>query len=1166
MNLKWLSISVSTFLISLLLPQPQTATLNYVTPTDGCPGDKTPCYTLEEYANQQDTYFINNSTFYFFPGLHKLEDSIRIINTNNLSFCGYNEMVKIAFNSAATIQWENCSDIEIKSLVITLVDDFTYSIVFECTHSVEMFNISILGNGNNGCSSILSNTSMLNITNSQFIGIHGCLGAALMIISSSITFTGSNTFKNNIAMYGGAIYLHNSVLIIQADRANFFTNNSIKRYKDSCSTCNLVQQIEANHGCGGAVYSTFSTIRLTGQSKVTFSENKALPTTGDYYYYGYGGALAIVNGSFITKVSVLFYNNKAENLGGAILLEDVNSKFLGSITFDNNTADTGGALHIAHTNISFNVDQSENNLSSSITTFQNNIAYYFGGAIEGDKSILTFAKSVLFEANTVHGYGGAMSLSDTSKLILAPKLNISFTNNHAYYSGGALFIDDFQCSPGSLVPLECFLSIQSSDPTTENIILHFENNSAGSTGSTLYGGQLNKCRLYYRTNYTVDKCGNRPCHDYCDDALKLFMNMSRIVLYNKSESATNISSQAEQIKFCQDGNIIMNSYRYISLYPGEQFNVELVALGQTGFPVPTTIFNENSYEISLFPSSQSITGACYNLSLQLYSSVNNTYTSFDLYPQNPCQGLINGLTLDIFIEPCPLGFELSENQLCSCNKKLLKFTQKCSIDTSTVSIEREKNDFWIFQMDLDVLVIHEFRCPLDYCTSSLLNVTLSDPSVQCDFNRTGIVCGQCRKNFSLVLGSLHCIPCNNNYTALILLFMIAGVALITITFLFRLTVSVGTLSGLLFYSNIIQANHQAYFPRATINFFTIFTSWLNLDLGIETCFYDGMDIYTYSWLQFLFPFYVWFLVGCIILACRYSQSIAQRFGQNPVAVLATLLLMSYSKILSAVIVPLTWTYLTYYYSTLNETRSVVWMYDASIPHFGEPKHTALGLFAILCIVVFVLPYISLLFFGYWLQSCSNWWILSWLNKIKPFMDAYHAPYRKHTRYWTGLLLLSRLGLFLTFAINANGSESVNILVVSSVSIALLAIQKRVYQHWLKDALESSFLLNLGIFSVATFYLKEEPEDDESQLILSSISVGIAFVTFLGILLFHISLMLPFIQISLLLSKILRITPAKDQTRAEDKDATELQALPTSTEINIDLREPLLEITESQATT
>ena len=92
-------------------------------------------------------------------------------------------------------------------------------------------------------------------------------------------------------------------------------------------------------------------------------------------------------------------------------------------------------------------------------------------------------------------------------------------------------------------------------------------------------------------------------------------------------------------------------------------------------------------------------------------------------------------------------------------------------------------------------------------------------------------------------------------------------------------------------------------------------------------------------------------IGLIVIICHCSQSIAKRLGQNPVAVLATLLLMSYSKILGAVIVPLTstWTYLTYYTKS-NETKRVVWMYDASVPYFGESGHTALGLFAILCIV------------------------------------------------------------------------------------------------------------------------------------------------------------------------------------------------------------------------
>ena len=60
-------------------------------------------------------------------------------------------------------------------------------------------------------------------------------------------------------------------------------------------------------------------------------------------------------------------------------------------------------------------------------------------------------------------------------------------------------------------------------------------------------------------------------------------------------------------------------------------------------------------------------------------------------------------------------------------------------------------------------------------------------------------------------------------------------------------------------------------------------------------------------------------------------------------------------------------------------------------------------------------------------------------------------------------------------------------------------------------------------------------------------------------------MLPVIQKSLLLSTILRITPVtENQTTSGAKDTAELCALPTSTEVDVDLREPLLEVTESQA--
>ena len=1192
--MKWSLVMVSVILIvvSLLLPETAT-TLNYVVPIVNdmkirCPGagGKAPCYTLQEYASQQDTYFINNTIFYFFPGLHKLEESLRLISIRNLSFQGVHgndsEMVRITFNSSASMKWENCSDIEISSVLIVLLDTFTFSITFKFTHSVQIFNISIHGNGSSGCSSILSQKSVLNITNSQFIGIQGYSGAALMIrASSNITFAGSNIFESNIAKYGGAIYLHNSVLIMYASGATFFKNNSVTGDLDG-SVCNFFDEtvVSYYYYYGGAIYSNNSTLTLKGQSMIIFAENKAVEQYG-----GAGGAMAVVNGNFTIQGFALFYNNHAADGGALLLTEDVNSRFCGAITFDKNTADVGGALYIRNINISFNVDLMADN--STIIKFQNNRARYNGGAISSLSSSLTFTKTVLFEANSAYYYygdGGAMSLLASSKLILVPSLNVSFIKNHANNAGGALYIKDLQCLLGSLVPIECFISIQNSHATTRDILLHFEYNSAGSAGSILYGGQLNKCRLYYRTNYTtmIDRCGTSASYNYSDDALGLFMNMSRIM----SESATNISSQAEKIKFCQGDDILQyrRSRSDINLYPGEQFSIRVIALGQSGSPVPTTVFNQNQYPgdecYIISPSSHPIyNGSCTNITFKVISVEENycgSWTMIKLYPENPCQSRVDGLSVYINILPCPIGFHLLDGR-CTCNDKLQKFTHNCKIDDSIGVIERTKNNFWISLINTDILIIHEYRCPLDYCKDSV-NISLHDPSVQCDLHRNGTLCGQCQNNFSLALGSLHCISCDNNHTALIVLFAIAGIALVAIIFTFRLTVSVGTLNGLFFYANIVQANHQAFFPRAKINMFTAFISWLNLDLGIETCFYDGMDIYAYSWFQFLFPFYVWFLIVCVILACRHSQSIASRLGQNPVAVLATLLLMSYSKILQAIIIPLSWTYLTYY-TPSNETRNIVWLYDASILFFKEPKHIALGLFAILSLVMFALPYIFLLLFGHWLQGYSNWWILSWLNKLKPVMDAYHAPYVKEARYWTGLLLLLRVGLYLTFAINTFGNNTINILAVFTVTAVFLAMKRRVYEHWCKDILESSFILNLCILSVATFYLNEGfDENIKSQHIPSLVSIGVAFITCIGILLFHISLVLksssiwkvhilPLIKTSQLLTTIIRSAPVKpENTAAGGMEAAELHTLPTSTEIDVDLREPLLEITESQAAT
>ena len=91
-----------------------------------------------------------------------------------------------------------------------------------------------------------------------------------------------------------------------------------------------------------------------------------------------------------------------------------------------------------------------------------------------------------------------------------------------------------------------------------------------------------------------------------------------------------------------------------------------------------------------------------------------------------------------------------------------------------------------------------------------------------------------------------------------------GVALVTLVTLLNMTVSVGTLSGLILSANILQANKSEFLPQtkphthALVSFLSAFIAWLNLDLGIPMCFFDGLTTYVKTWLQFVFLSTFWY--------------------------------------------------------------------------------------------------------------------------------------------------------------------------------------------------------------------------------------------------------------------------------------------------------------------
>ena len=69
-----------------------------------------------------------------------------------------------------------------------------------------------------------------------------------------------------------------------------------------------------------------------------------------------------------------------------------------------------------------------------------------------------------------------------------------------------------------------------------------------------------------------------------------------------------------------------------------------------------------------------------------------------------------------------------------------------------------------------------------------------------------------------------------------------------------------------------------------------------------------------------------------------------------------LLLMSYGKILQAIITPLSWGYLTYMYTDTVEKSRAIWLYDGNIGFLSDPGHIVLAVFAILMLLCLFLPY------------------------------------------------------------------------------------------------------------------------------------------------------------------------------------------------------------------
>ena len=396
-------------------------------------------------------------------------------------------------------------------------------------------------------------------------------------------------------------------------------------------------------------------------------------------------------------------------------------------------------------------------------------------------------------------------------------------------------------------------------------------------------------------------------------------------------------------------------------------------------------------------------------------------------------------------------------------------------------------------------IIHD--CPFDYCVEKPVNISLNcsqEKDRQCAFDRSGVLCGECQQGLSFVLGTSRCKECSNIYLFLLIPFALAGIVLVVFILLFNITIATGTIHGLIFYANVLAANKAVFLPFTTPNILTVFISWVNLDLGIETCFHSQMGSQSKVLLQLVFPAYLFLLIFLIIILSRYFDFFSKLLSnRNPVATLATLIVLSYSKLLRFIIAALQNTVLEY----PDGSQEMVWLYDANVQYF-TPSHTPRFVAAAIILTACGL-FTVLLFFSQWLPHCSNWKLMKWTRNTKytGFMDAYHAPFTPKHRYWVGLLLFA---LIVHNTVSAMARDTfLPVLSAATLSVGLIVLRVfggRVYKDFAKDCLETLFLVNLSTFAAVVLYVRDNRNENQT---IANMSIAVAFTLFVTMISYHL---------------------------------------------------------------
>ena len=904
-------------------------------------------------------------------------------------------------------------------------------------------------------------------------------------------------FYDNTAVWGGGLF-------IEFHDNTHGNNVTVRNTNFSNNTC----QFTASGGtAGGGIrlgYFVYGPLPATATrnsiviDNCTFVKNLALYGAGVSIKWALQLSQSAIDQAALIHILNTFFQANNAKLGVALHVDQFKSFSRGhkpSVWIENSTFDANTDLYF----IGF--DDSEDTplplglgvvcVFSSDVWFRNGVNFTnsIGSALAVAGGTVSFDGHALF-ANNSANRGAGIILLGSSTIELGHNTKLVFRNNSAGTFGGA--VHAVHISRENLrTDLNCFFRYV--DPTIApddwNVTVEFVDNwdQKRSSRNSIFATSTLPCSIVGGSGVFNSNSTNRV---FCWKGWSYYNSSTE---EDPVECGSQISSDIGRLQYTSTDSAGRN---YAKAFPGWDFILPITALDDLDRDISSrTIFN-SAVNSSYYNASYIYGEKTAVLGLERSSY----FISLDSVGERRWYA---DVVIDLL--PCPPGFKAAEDGVCICSN-----TYAGSLSCNFKAKEAHLSiNAW---MGLHNDSYYTAPCPPKYCktyTSSERFVRLPNSSEAlserlCAPHRTGVMCGECTKNYgpAINLETFECVNCTDiNLAANIAKYVASSyiplVTLFMILILFDLRLTTGPANAFILYCqvasstfipNSIQSCYDAIYQAP----YGIFNLNFVENYIPPICFSAKFNTLTILLLDYLVALSPLMLILLVLLLLKvqertccnvrkisygYSKLLRNKgrsIGEALLPAFASFLLLSYTKFSTISAYIMATRFLTDEDGNRLDQPQLVYLAGQFTSNDGDYYPYFVTALFVFCTFV-AIPPLLLLDFPLraleWLVSKSRHFERIYPSiRIHILLETFQGCYRKNMRFFAGLYFIFRLFINVSYVFCDTWLKQFAVQQVACSLMVMLVALFQPYRRKLLNRVDVLVFTNLSILNCLSHYL------------------------------------------------------------------------------------------------